>query len=136
MTSPRIFLLRMVIFLAMVVVLVAVLFRPLVLAFDNNVPLNSLIVFVLLFGCAWTMVQVARLTPEVRWVEMVQRQPTSLGTRAPRLLAPMAQMLHVRAGRGGEVDQSRFTLSAPAMRSLMDGALRAGWTRAASCRDT
>lgn len=119
MTRPTTFLLRMVLFLLAVAVVVALLSRLLLFAFENNVMLNSLILFVLAAGIFWNLRQVVRLNPEVRWLETFQRARARLPSLpAPRLLAPMAAMLAARArGRDG---QERFTLSAPAMRSLLD----------------
>ncbi len=115
MTRPTLFLLRMVVFLAIVAAIVWLL-RPVLLgAYANNRPLNTLILLVLAGGIVWNFVQVARLAPEVRWVETV-RQPRAGLTppAAPRLLAPMASML---AARNRE---QRLQLSTPAARSLLD----------------
>jgi hypothetical protein len=122
MTRPNTYLLRMIFFLAIVAALVAILFQPLLTAFHNNIPLNGLIVAVLLFGCFWTLFQVARLNAEVGWVETFQHQRARLATTpAPRLLAPVARMLGARsAGPDGTIDDTHFTLSAPAMRGLLD----------------
>jgi hypothetical protein len=125
MTRPTTYLLRMVIFLALVAALVAALFGPLAVAFANNVPLNSLIVAVLLFGVFWNLMQVMRLTSEVGWVETFQRQRARLATLpAPRLLAPMARMMHGRVERaeraGPQAEEESFTLSAPAVRTMLD----------------
>ncbi len=56
----------------------------------------------------------------MNWVETFQRARIRLATLPPpKLLAPMASMLAARSkGRDG---QDRFTLSAPVMRSLLDG---------------
>jgi hypothetical protein len=115
MTRPTTYLLRMVIFLALVAAV----------AFANNVPLNSLIVAVLLFGVFWNLMQVMRLTSEVAWVETFQRQRARLATLpAPRLLAPMARMMHGRVERaeraGPQAEEESFTLSAPAVRTMLD----------------
>jgi hypothetical protein len=73
-----------------------------------------------LIGISWNVRQVLRLSPEVMWLETFQRSRARLaGLPAPRLLAPMASMLSDRAGKRGE-GPDRFTLSAPAMRSLLD----------------
>ena len=124
MTKPTRFLLRMVLFLLLVAVLVAFLSGPLAVAFANNVLLNGLIVGVLLFGIGWNLVQVARLTSEAAWITGFQHQRESLASLpAPRLLAPMAQMMQARAAhmeRGGSTGSERFTLSAPAARTLLD----------------
>ena len=124
MTRPIVYLVRMVLFLALVgglgVYLEPVL-RPI---FGNNPELNGLILGVLLFGILWNLIQVLRLTTEVTWLDTYQNARSRLATvRAPRLLAPMASMLAGREGQGreGQGEQRRLTLSATAMRSLLDG---------------
>lgn len=120
MTHPRNYLLRMIAFLIAVFALVGILSPVLIGAFLNNPVLNSLILLVALLGVAWNLGQVTRLTPEVAWVETFKQPRQRLTAQpAPKLLAPMAHMLAARnedtEGRG------RFTLSAGAMRSLLDG---------------
>jgi len=119
MTRPTTFLVRMALFLVAVLVVAAVLSPVLLVAFANNPVLNGLIVVVLLLGVFWNLRQVLRLSPEVRWLETFQQSRQRLaGLPPPKLLAPMASML---ASRGRNRDgQDRFTLSAPAMRSLLD----------------
>jgi hypothetical protein len=124
-TKPGVFLLRMLIFLAAVAVVCGLLSPVLINAFRNNPGINSLILLVLALGIGWNLRQVIRLTPEVTWVETFQSaRPRLAALRPPKLLAPMASMLAARnegardsLGRDG----SRFTLSASAMRSLLDG---------------
>ena len=119
MTRPTTFLVRMALFLVAVLVVAAVLSPVLFVAFANNPVLNGLIVVVLLLGVAWNLRQVLRLSPEVRWLETFQQSRQRLAALPPpKLLAPMASML---ASRGRNRDgQDRLTLSAPAMRSLLD----------------
>lgn len=113
MTSPRRFLLRMVIFLVAVAALVAVLFPLIERAFLNNVFLNSLILAVLVLGIAYVLRQVIRLEPEVRWLEQFRQDRPGWQSASPRLLGPMATMLGERQGR--------LSLSPAVMRSLLDG---------------
>ena len=115
MTRPRSYLLRMLVFLALVMVVVVVLGDTLVTAFAANPVLNSVIAAVLLGGVAWNLRQVLALGREVDWLEEF-RDPAAGAPPAdpPRLLGPMASML---AGRGDR----RLSLSAPVMRSLLDG---------------
>ena len=121
MTKPTSFLIRMLVFLVVVLIIAGLLSSALVTAFASNPLLNTLILLVLLAGIAWTITQVIRLTPEVQWVETFQTSRAKLaGLPPPRLLAPMASMLASRQGRGRD-GMDRFTLSAPAMRSLLDG---------------
>ena len=123
MTRPTKFLIRMVIFLALVVAMVAVLWQALLSAFSANPVLNSVILLVLVAGIVWNLRQVVRLTPEVTWLETFQRNRTRLAALPPpKLLAPMASMLatgRANAGKGRDGTE-RFTLSGPAMRSLLD----------------
>jgi hypothetical protein len=121
MTKPGVFLLRMAVFLAAVAAVAALLSPVLITAFRNNPGINSLILLVLALGIGWNLRQVLRLRPEVIWVETFQAaRPRLAALRPPKLLAPMASMLAARndSGRDGT---GRFTLSAGAMRSLLDG---------------
>ncbi len=125
MTRPTLYLLRMLAFLAAVLVVAGLLSGPLLVAFDANPLLNSLILLVLLLGVAWNLRQVLRLAPEVTWLETFQQARARLAALpAPRLLAPMASMLAARSAKareaGSAADGDRFTISAPAMRSLLD----------------
>ncbi|WP_299436526.1 flagellar motor protein MotA [uncultured Rhodospira sp.] len=120
MTQPRRFLTRMVLFVAMVGVVAAVLFPPLLSAFMANPALNGLILFVVLFGIGLNFRLVLRLGPEVAWVERFRAGEVGLTSeRPPPLLSAMAQMLteHKEKSYG----RGRFSISVPAMRSLMDG---------------
>ena len=119
MTRPSAYLIRMVAFLVAVLVIAIFLSSALVVAFVTNPLLNALIAFVLLLGIAWNLRQVVRLTPEVRWAETFQQSRSRLaGLPPPVLLAPMASMLASRSAK--TTGNDRFTLSAPAMRSLLD----------------
>jgi methyl-accepting chemotaxis protein len=120
-TRPNIYLIRMAVFLLAVLIVAAVLSRVLLTAFGNNPVLNSLILLVLLIGIGWNLRQVMRLSPEVTWLETYQTARQRLASLpSPKLLAPMANMLATREAHS-RTDQARFTLSATAMRSLLDG---------------
>ncbi|MEN0076916.1 MAG: flagellar motor protein MotA, partial [Paracraurococcus sp.] len=115
MTPPLRFLWRMLGFLAVVALLAALLAPQLATAFATNLVLNSLILGVLFIGILWNLRQVLSLRPEVDWLEHF-RSP-KLGAPAmpvPRLLGPMASMFQARRSE-------RLSLSAPAMRSVLDG---------------
>ena len=121
MTRPNIYLIRMAIFLVAVLVVAAMLSPVLLGAYANNPILNSFILLVLLIGIAWNLRQVLRLSPEVAWVETFQNaRPRIASLPSPKLLAPMASMLASREAHS-RTDQARFTLSATAMRSVLDG---------------
>ncbi|HEY0181329.1 MAG TPA: flagellar motor protein MotA [Rhodopila sp.] len=120
MTRPSGYLIRMLVFLVAVAIVAALLSPVLITAFDNNPVLNTLILLILLLGIIWNLNQVLRLRPEVTWLETYQTSRSRLAALpSPRLLAPMASMLAMREGRGN--DSRQFTLSATAMRSLLDG---------------
>ena len=111
----------MALFLAAVLAVAALLSPSLLVAYSNNPMLNSLILLVLLIGIGWNLRQVLRLSGEVTWVETYQTaRPRLSSLPAPRLLAPMANMLATREAHN-RTGQTRFTLSASAMRSLLDG---------------
>ena len=122
----------MLLFLAAVAGVAGLLSPVLITAFRNNPGINSLILLVLALGIAWNLHQVTRLRPEVTWLETFRTARPRLSVLPqPKLLAPMANMLAARngtsrdgAGRdagGRDGGGGRFTLSAGAMRSLLDG---------------
>ena len=132
MTKPGIYLARMLLFLAAVAVVAGLLSPVQITAFRNNPGINSLILLVLALGIAWNLHQVTRLRPEVTWLETFRTARPRLSVLPqPKLLAPMANMLAARnsasrdgTGRdagGRDGGGGRFTLSAGAMRSLLDG---------------
>jgi hypothetical protein len=115
MTSPTIYLWRMLIFLAAVAGLAGLLSEEIAHAFAANPLLNGVILAVLLLGVAWTIRQVLALTREVEWIETFRSPLKGAPSRPPpKLLAPMAAMF---ASRKSE----RLSLSAMAMRSVLDG---------------
>src|SRR5262245_7654569 len=113
LSSPRIFLIRMLVFLILCALLVVVLYRQIWTAFLANPGLNALIIGVLLIGIALSFRQVIRLYPEVNWVNGFRLADPGLAVeRAPVLLAPMAAILGDRAGR--------MAISAQIMRGILD----------------
>ncbi|HEX4365461.1 MAG TPA: flagellar motor protein MotA [Rhodopila sp.] len=120
MTRPSGYLIRMLVFLVVVAVVAGLLSPVLLTAFFHNPELNSLILLILLLGICWNLLQVLRLRPEVMWLETYQTSRSRLAALpSPRLLAPMASMLAMREGRTNN-ETRQFTLSATAMRSLLD----------------
>ena len=101
LTSPRIFLVGMAAFLALVGFVVLILYQQIALAFSANPGLNGLILGVLAIGALFTFRQVIRLFREIRWVNSLTGAPTGRALPAPRLLAPMAVMLNAGAGARG-----------------------------------
>src|SRR6201993_455986 len=116
LSSPRIFLVRMLVFLVLCALVAVVLYKQIVLAFFANPGLNALIGIVLLIGIILAFRQVIRLYPEVSWVNNFRVADPGLAMdRHPTLLAPMAAIL----GGGGE-RTGRITISQQTMRHLLD----------------
>src|SRR6059058_915003 len=113
LSSPRIFLVRMMVFLILCALVIVVLHKQIVVAFMANPGLNALIVAVLVIGILLSFRQVIRLFPEVAWVNGFRLADPGLAVaRPPVLLAPMATILGERAGR--------MAISPTTMRGLMD----------------
>ena len=113
LSSPRIFLIRIVVFLTLCALVVVVLNRQIAVAFMANPGLNALIVGVLIIGIALAFRQVIRLYPEVNWVNSFRLADPGLALeRPPVLLAPMAAILGDRMGR--------MAISAQTMRGILD----------------
>ncbi len=94
LSSPSVYLLSMLVFIALVGFLVLILYRQILAAFVTNPGLNGLILGVLLVGILLAVLQVVRLMPEVSWVNSFRTGAYAAGkARKPVLLAPMAQML-------------------------------------------
>ena len=113
LSSPRIFLVRMVVFLTLCALVVIVLYKQIWTAFLANAVLNALIIGVLAIGIALAFRQVIRLFPEIDWVNGFRLADPGLAVeRPPVLLAPMAVLLRDRIGR--------MAISAQVMRSILD----------------
>ncbi len=112
-SSPRIFLLRMLVFLTLFALLAVILYRQIWAAFLANPGLNGVILGALLIGVALAIRQVLRLFPEVRWVNSFRvADPGIAVARPPVLLAPMAALLRERTGR--------MAISQTTMRAILD----------------
>ena len=100
LSSPRIFLFRMLVFVALFGVVVFLLHKQIEIAFMANPALNALIILVLAIGVVLAFRQVLRLYPEIGWVNRFRRADPGLAVkRPPVLLAPMAAILGSRMGR-------------------------------------
>jgi hypothetical protein len=114
LSSPRIFLVRMLVFLVLCALVIIVLYKQIILAFFANPGLNALIGVVLLIGIILSFRQVLRLYPEVAWVNNFRIADPGLAiARHPTLLAPMAAIL------GGE-RTGRMSITQQTMRHLLD----------------
>ncbi len=114
LSSPRIFLVRMLVFLVLCALVTIVLYKQIVIAFFANPGLNALIGAVLLIGTILSFRQVIRLYPEVAWVNNFRIADPGLAIeRYPTLLAPMAAIL-------GKERTGRMSISQQTMRHLLD----------------
>ncbi len=95
LSPPRLYLLRMVVFLILVGFVAIILHKQIHIAFMANPGLNSLIFFVLAVGIVLTLRQVIRLFREVRWVNSLAADASDR-VKPPVLLAPMARLFGVR----------------------------------------
>jgi hypothetical protein len=112
-SSPRIFLVRMLVFLILGALLVVILYRQIWTAFLANPGLNALIIGVLFTGILLAFRQVIRLFPEIAWVNSFRLADPGLAVeRPPVLLAPMAAILGDQAGR--------MAISSQTMQGLLD----------------
>lgn len=113
LSKPRVYLIRMALFLTLVGFLLLILYSKLITAFLANPGLNGLIVFVLAIGILYAVRQVFMLHPEINWVNSFRRADPGLALPPPpQLLAPMATILGNRRGR--------MNLSAQTMTTLLD----------------
>lgn len=116
MSNPKHTLFWMTLFLAVVVVVGALIHRPLIDAFMANWVFNLLIVGVLIVGIAITYRQVFVLFPELRWIAQFRTGHSGLSVlQEPRLLKPLARQL------GEESKRDRFKLSTLSLRTVLDG---------------
>src|SRR3984893_12754301 len=114
LSSPRIFLERMLAFLVLCALVMVVLYKQIITAFFANPGLNALIGLVALIGIILSFRQVVRLYPEVAWVNNFRiADPGIAPDRHPTLLAPMAAIF------GGE-RTGRMRISQQTMRHLLD----------------
>jgi hypothetical protein len=118
MNQQRRYIVRATLFLLIAAVIVGALHQIIWRAFLHNPLLNGLIIGVLLIGIVYNYRRMLQLRPEQRWIEAFRtnRPGFSLQT-APRLLAPIANVLGERERRG------RAALSALSIRYLLDSTI-------------
>ena len=113
LSSPRIFMVRMIVFLVLAILLTTLIYEPVIDAFMANPFLNGLILFVLLFGTAYSFRDVINLFGEVNWVNALRiGDPGAVDAGSTSLLAPMAVVLRDRKGR--------LSMTTEVMRSILD----------------
>lgn len=108
LSSPHIFLLRMLVFLILIGFLALILYRQIKVAFLANPGLNGLILGVLVIGILLALRQVFRLFREVRWVNALGTEKVNR-VSPPVLLAPVAAIL---GDAGTQISISTLTLRA------------------------
>src|SRR4030095_15716815 len=138
LSSPRIFLVRMLVFLVLCTLITVVLYKQIIAAFFANPGLNALIVAVLLIGIILSFRQVIRLYPEVAWVNSFRIADPGLAIERRATLLASRGAVH----RSGRTRWRRWRRSAAASapgggrsRSRPCGICwtrsRRGWTRPA-----
>ena len=111
LSTPRIYLVRMLVFVILSGLLATILYRAIAVAFLANPGLNGVIVAVLGIGIILAFRQVIRLFREVRWVNAFRMaEPGLVPQQTPVLLMPMATLLS--KGRAG--------ISTLTLRSILD----------------
>jgi MotA/TolQ/ExbB proton channel family len=108
LSSPQVFLLSMLVFLAIVGFIAAILYRQISSAFVTNPGLNGLIVGVLAVGILLAFIQVVRLFREIRWVNSFRAGSEDT---EPVLLSPMKALLSRSSSKA---------LSTLSMRTILD----------------
>ena len=111
LSSPHIYLVRMIVFLVLIGFVALILQRQIIVAFMANPGLNGLILGVLFIGIVLALRQVALLFPEIRWVNGLH-QAEGRKLREPVLLAPVSLIL----GQG----LARRAISALTLRAVLD----------------
>jgi hypothetical protein len=113
LSSPRIFLFRMMVFVVLVGLVAFLLHKQIETAFMSNPGLNALIIGVEAIGIILAFRQVLRLYPEIAWVNNFRLADPGLAVeRPPVLLAPMAAILGSRVGR--------MAISSQMLRGILD----------------
>ena len=112
MSSPRQYIVRMLVFLAVIAAGAAWLREPLILAFMGNVTINGIILTALFIGIVFSFRQTFRLLPEHRWmVAAAKSEERAESLPLPSLLGTVAVLLR----------DSSYGVSPQALRSVLDG---------------
>lgn len=111
LSSPTVYLIKILIFIVLVGLVAAILFSTIITFFWANPFINSLIFFTLAIGIFLSFRQLFSLFPEVKWVNSLQ-DGSAANVRAPVLLAPVAGLLRERIGEA--------VITPSSMRSILD----------------
>jgi len=115
MTNPRHYLLLMGIYLAVVIGVCLLLWRPLESAFMANWGFNLLIMGALAVGIVINFHQVLRLEPELNWISIFRTGDIGISVaESPRLMKPLAKHLE-------GLHRDRFRLSAYSLNTVLEG---------------
>lgn len=116
LSSPRIFLVRMIVFLILIGFIAMILYKRITFAFMANPGLNSLIFGVAFLGIIYGIRNVARLFREIRWVNALE-EGAAAEVKPPILLAPMATLFgHRPPGNRFSTQTLRVILDSIGMR--------------------
>ena len=100
---------RMALFVALIIAALVVFFDPFMQIATANILLNGIIIGTTLFGIGLCFVKMFHLLPEYRWLNKYFNGKRG-GDLPPRVLRPVAQMLHPRPSR----------ISASALQNILD----------------
>ena len=100
---------RMTLFVALVIAGIVLFFDPFMQIATANIILNGIIIGTTIFGIGLCFVKMFQLLPEYRWLYEYRRGKRG-GNLPPRVLRPVAQMLHPRPSR----------ISASALQNILD----------------
>lgn len=113
-TGPGQYIIWMAVFIAAVLVVAALVYQPLITAFQANPAINGVILGVLLIGIVYTFAQALAIGPAARWLVRLRdtEEPERLPA-PPALIAPMAALV-------AEAAEGRGRLSASSTRVVLD----------------
>jgi len=115
MSNPRYHLLIMFLFVVIVMVVLALLYKPLEQAFMSNWGFNLIIVGTLVVGILLNVRRVITLGPEINWIKIFRTGTSGLSVAdSPDLLKPLAKHLE-------GMHRDRFSLSALSLRTVLEG---------------
>ncbi len=114
MQKPNNFITRMALFTVAVLLLGVLLKDALITAFEANIALNGVILFMLVVGVGFAFRRVFDLKPEIEWINVFKRRDGGTTSIAPKLMAPAASLLAAQ-------DEGGMRLSTLSMRSVLDG---------------
>jgi len=115
MSKPRYYLLMMFVYLGIVAIVCALLYKPLKGAFMANWGFNLVIFGVLAIGILLNVRRVVTLEPEINWIKIFRTGTSGLSVaESPELLKPLAKHLE-------GMHRDRFSLSALSLRTVLEG---------------